>query len=425
MRLLLIAYEFPPSPSPQSLRWAYLCRELSKLGHEIHVLTVHLGGLTPGLPDIPEAVQTHRAFAGPLRGSLAVRRDLKKPVGKANHANTDEAHGKPLRPPRSWKQGVSEWIQKAAAWYWFPDIRGEWKPSARRMLEQLLPELKPDAIISSHEPATTLELGLLAQQLGYPWLADLGDPVLAPYTPSRWIKRSRDLEEIVCKQANHITVTNELARQLLSDRHGRNDRISVISQGFDPATSKHHGRTFDTDARALQLLYTGSLYGFRKIDILLDALEQNSDTHLGIASVTVPESILERAQRMPDKIRLLGFLPHKEALLRQRQADVLIDITNDDPTQVPGKFYEYLGSGRPILQIGSKMGAAREILEKTGRGWQCENVQADISTMLEYLVSEKQKNALPSFHPNDEAIAQYSWPRLALEMESALHAIKR
>src|SRR5690606_37156346 len=35
MRVLLIAYEFPPSPSPQSLRWAYLSRELVALGHYV------------------------------------------------------------------------------------------------------------------------------------------------------------------------------------------------------------------------------------------------------------------------------------------------------------------------------------------------------------------------------------------------------
>ena len=48
MRILLITYEFPPSPSPQSLRWAYLCRELHRLGHDIDVLTIDLGGAAAG-----------------------------------------------------------------------------------------------------------------------------------------------------------------------------------------------------------------------------------------------------------------------------------------------------------------------------------------------------------------------------------------
>lgn len=56
MRFLLIAYEFPPSPSPQSLRWAYLARELVARGHRVKVLTIHLGGETPGLPELPPAL---------------------------------------------------------------------------------------------------------------------------------------------------------------------------------------------------------------------------------------------------------------------------------------------------------------------------------------------------------------------------------
>ena len=68
MRLLLIAYEFPPSPSPQSLRWAYFARELDALGHEVHVLAPDFGGETPGLPVLPRGVVVHRCFAGPFRG---------------------------------------------------------------------------------------------------------------------------------------------------------------------------------------------------------------------------------------------------------------------------------------------------------------------------------------------------------------------
>src|SRR5690606_21504818 len=55
MQILLIAYEFPPSPSPQSLRWAYLARHLADRGHRISVLTIHLGGETPGLPPLPSS----------------------------------------------------------------------------------------------------------------------------------------------------------------------------------------------------------------------------------------------------------------------------------------------------------------------------------------------------------------------------------
>src|SRR5690606_5879968 len=131
MRVLLVAYEFPPSPSPQSLRWAYLVRELHALGHDVHVLTADLGGETPGLPAIPDGVHVHRTCPGPLRGALAWHRDYRmrnpRPVAAVVHGDDGAATDAPavaLRPPRNWKQRVSEAVQSMAAWVHFPDIRG-------------------------------------------------------------------------------------------------------------------------------------------------------------------------------------------------------------------------------------------------------------------------------------------------------------
>ena len=59
MRILVIAYEFPPSPSPQSLRWKHLSAELARQGHEVHVLTVDAVA-TGAAP--PDGVVVHRVF---------------------------------------------------------------------------------------------------------------------------------------------------------------------------------------------------------------------------------------------------------------------------------------------------------------------------------------------------------------------------
>src|SRR5690606_752008 len=151
MRLLLIAYEFPPSPSPQSLRWTYLVRELALQGHEVHVLTADLGGTTPGLPPLPDSVRVQRTFPGLLRGALAMHRDYRQrnPRKPASPPATDatpagDASPTPLtalRPPRNWKQRLSEAVQAAAAMLHFPDIRGEWRRHGRRALRRLLVEL--------------------------------------------------------------------------------------------------------------------------------------------------------------------------------------------------------------------------------------------------------------------------------------------
>lgn len=426
MRLLLIAYEFPPSPSPQSLRWTYLVRELDALGHEIHVLTADLGGHTPGLPDLPVSVTVHRSFAGPLRGLLAMRRKQREraraPSGKGGGTAIE-----PLRPPRNWKQRVSEAVQAAAEYVHFPDIRGEWRPWGRRRLHRLLDEIGPDLVISSHEPATTLELGLLARRRGLPWVADLGDPVLAGYTPRRWRNRALRLERTVCAQAELVTVTNPGAKALLRQRHGSIGRIELITQGFDAGTNEPAAGSggaedvgvFEPDR--LELLYTGSLYRFRRVDALLEALPADPAVRLNIAAITVPERIMQAAAALPDQVRLLGFLPHRATVALQRRADVLVNIANDDHAQVPGKIYEYLGSGRPILHLGDCNDPTAALVKQLGRGWVCSNRPDDLARQLETLASAHADGTLgDGLSLEQHAVQEYSWQHIARRLDGLL-----
>lgn len=413
MRILLIAYEFAPSPSPQSLRWTYLCRELARRGHELHVLTIDLGGNTPGLPELDDSIHIHRTFAGPFRGVFALRRNLTAsrvpPDPTPNHKTSRGG----------WKHRVSEAVQAALSHLVFPDARGEWRPWAKVRLRHLLHSLKPDLVISSHEPATTLELGLLAHEKGFVWIADLGDPVLAGYTPAHWRKRAYALEAKVCGSAAALLVTSEAARELLHSRHVVRGRVAVVTQGFDLEPAPATQPSVEFDRGRVELLYTGSFYSFRRIDQLLAALEWMPDVRLNVASIAIPAQVQEWATRFPDRIRLLGFLPHRSALQCQRQASVLVNIGNADPVQVPGKLYEYLGAGRPILHIGDEDESVAQLLATTGCGRVCRNSAEAISAALaEIRPLLDNQSELASAHVNAQRTLPYSWQALASEVET-------
>lgn len=422
MRVLLIAYEFPPSPSPQSLRWTYLVRELAALGHELHVLTIDLGGSSTGLPALPDDVVVHRTFAGPVRGALAGLRDLR---GRAKNTAARASEASPpnvtSRRPRSWKQTLSDHVQGAASRLVFPDVRGEWHRWGKAALERLLADVHPDVVISSHEPATTLELGLLASKRGFRWIADLGDPVLAPYTPARWSERALLLERETCAMADHVLVTSETARRLMATRHQRTHRISVLTQGYDASIANEGVSSLPGfDPARLELLYTGSFYSFRIPDEILAALHAFPEARLNIAAVTVPASVLAAAARMPDQIRLLGFMAHLDAVRLQRRAHVLLNIANEDPSQVPGKFYEYLGAGRPILHLHNQPDdAISQLIMELQRGWTCPNNRQDISALLEQLCSEA-RAGLGGLTVNAADITGYSWQQLTLGLQDIL-----
>ena len=407
MKILLIAYEFPPSHSPQSLRWAYLARSLAIRGHQLDVLTAHLGQDPTGLPGLPDSIRIHRTFAGPLRGSLAAARDSRhRPIGE-NTASKG-----------TWMQSASSRIQATAATLLFPDIRGEWLRWGKRKLGELLDTIAPDVVISSHEPATTLELGLMAQARGCHWIADLGDPVPAPYTPRRWKDRAFELEARVCRQADHLLLTTHNTAELLKSRHGRMRGMTIIPQGFLAREATSPLPPVEMDSDLLELLYTGRFYEFRRPDALLDAIANVPGVRLNVASVAPPDKLIRFSERYPDRVRLLGFLAHRDALGIQRRANVLVNIANADPTQIPGKAFEYLGSQRPILHLGGDGDAVGSLLKERKRGWTIANDKASIESWLLWALAAKHSGRLDSgLNLDIDSVAEYDWDALAERVE--------
>lgn len=418
MKILIVAHEFPPCPAPQSLRWKYLSGELAARGHEVHVLTVDTLPPTVGLP-LPEAVVVHKAFPGPLRGIelLLSRRKLHGLPADAASLPAPPALPATEQPERlNWKGRLLKRIQRWGEKALFPDIRGEWLFPARREFVRLVERIEPDIVIASHEPATSLQVAKLAQKKGLPWVADLGDPVLAIYTPRRWRVFARRLEAHVCRHADAVTVTSHGAKQLLLQRHGGDQsRITVLTQGFRRRPPGKKRR----EAGAVELLYSGRFYQFRAPTELLAAIIATEGVRLSIASVDVPQVVLDYAWQHPAKIRLLGFVSHEEVLALQQDADILVNIGNEDPTQVPGKFFEYLGAGRPILHL-SQTPANDEvavIIGETGRGWVVENQREAVAHLLARIALNPAELAKSG---SDEKVLDYSWDRIAGRLEELL-----
>jgi len=413
MKILVIAHDFPPNPSPQSLRWKYLSGELSARGHEVHVLTADVLPPTVALTS-PEGVVMHRAFPGPLRGIELVltRRKLRRSDAQPGHGVPSQV-GEQTR--LNWKGRLLKRIQRWGGLLLFPDIRGEWLSPARREFLRLVDRIKPDVVITSHEPATSLQLGKLVRKKGLPWVADLGDPVLAPYTPLRWRAFARRLEAYVCRHADAVIVTSRSARQLLLQRHGgEHSRITVLTQGFGrrPLCARQ------AVIGVVELLYSGRFYQFRAPTELLAAVVATEGVRLSIASIDVPQEVLDYASKYPQKISLLGFLPHEEVLVAQQDADVLVNIGNEDPTQIPGKFFEYLGAGRPILHLSQSPGndEVGEILGETGRGWVVENRRDAIEQQLASIA----RNPVQPPPAPDDKVMDYAWDRIAGRLEEVL-----
>jgi glycosyltransferase involved in cell wall biosynthesis len=96
------------------------------------------------------------------------------------------------------------------------------------------------------------------------------------------------------------------------------------------------------------------------------------------------------------------------------ETDYLL-LTMTDPISIPGKFYEYMATGKPILALSPPDGEVQQILRETGAGWCADpGDQQAIRQMLLRALAQAEAGSC-EYEPNWEAIRRYERPRLVEE----------
>lgn len=422
LKVLLFAYEFPPILAAQSLRWYYLCNELARVGVEVDVLAPSIRDVWGFVPRFEDGVTVHRCFPGPfvgLAGWLArltwdgARRG--GPTGRSpapGHALLNRGKGIGV---------VYGWIRRGLDWVVFPDLRSEWLPFAWRAAKHLQQQVDYDLVISSHEPGVDLLLGLRARKAWcLPWIVDLADPLVAPYTPKWRRRRDLELERRVCESADAVLVTNETVADQLAARHGlTSEKFVLVRQGFDASTLIEVHRAMPrVSGSTMLMVYTGTFYaGFRDPTPLVDALSRVDGVQMIFIGDVGP--FRSSLNTLGDVARVLGKLSHLESLAWQRQADVLINLGNRHDEQVPGKIYEYLGAGRPILHVASsESDPVIALLERLRRG---KSVPADAVAIAGAIARWRELWQLGqldvAFDLSKESVAEFSWTSSAAKVK--------
>lgn len=408
-RILLVAHDFPPVRSPQSIRATYLCMGLLTAGAEVCVLSrsgVAGQPLPASLSEHLDHLSVHRCSPGLFESLVAKFSNRHRAP-----APTPAAPFAPVGPAvLNWKGRGVKRVRHALGWLHFPDERSAWVPAARRWLRERAGSLRIDAAILMHEPAAGVRLWTEVDALGIPWGVDLADPVLAPYTRRHWRNRARRLEADLVRNARMVSVTNEETARMLEERHCRGKAgFNVLPQGYVES-----GEGQGTPSVNLVLVYTGRFYRFRPPNALIAAVLKIDGIQLRIAGPELPAEVIDAARHQPDRIQLLGGLEHEQTLLAQREADVLVSVGNQGTPQTPGKVIEYFGASRPILHLaGDGSDPIPALLASLRRGVGCANTVPEVSAALERLSMLKRSGILDSeFDLRANAVAEYSWRRI-------------
>jgi glycosyltransferase involved in cell wall biosynthesis len=132
----------------------------------------------------------------------------------------------------------------------------------------------------------------------------------------------------------------------------------------------------------------------------------------------------EALLQLGDMVELLGYLPQHEALAAMNETDYVL-LINHDPLNIGGKFYDYVGGGKPILGAVHPNGETRRLFEELQAGWWAGNHDVEGIRQLFVDAAERGKSPFTEFQPAMGKIAQYERKALAQCYAALLHSIVR
>ena len=423
MRVLLIAYEWPPITAAQSLRWFYLANGLAEQGAEVHVLCPSIRPEVPFRGVLHNSIVEHRVWPGPFVGVLQAVMHRRASAKITNELPESEAvENKTQLVSGLARRGYVQ-VRRLLDQLVFPDVRTEWYPFARKALLRLLKQYQFDVVVSSHEPGVDLMLGLLAQRKSrLPLVIDLADPLLAPYTP-KWRRRLDSwFEGVVLRKSTRVVLTTPHLVDVLVKRHKAvlANKFAIIPQGG--AVLNYKKMLKKQNADELHFVFTGNFYqSFRNPSELARAFKKIKSHRIKLTIAGNNAAFVSMFEGI-DGVNFLGAIDHFEALKLQQQADILLNIGNGQSDQLPGKVFEYLVSGKPIFHIrGSSQDPTEFYLKDHSCAFIADNSDISICMTLERILKSYACGSLQtSAESSQMLVGKHGWPTRASVLNRVL-----
>jgi len=238
----------------------------------------------------------------------------------------------------------------------------------------------------------------LAQYSGRPWIADFRDPIdrLPGYEAVFGGVVAPRLERMILKRARLVLANTDSMRDTFISRCADvHPNVQLLWNGFDPEDVI---RPYSLSARECKVLsHVGALYGGRNIRPLLYAVAHLIETG-GLSGSRIKLRQVGEVDRgeLPEEtflckaqangwLELRDSVPAAEARSIALDSDGLLLIQPHTAIQVPGKLFEYLRMGRPILAFVVRGSPVERILARAGVPYECiyrENTPEEIERHL-------------------------------------------
>jgi hypothetical protein len=265
-------------------------------------------------------------------------------------------------------------IMKVSSLFRWPDFSFGWqKGLVTKKAEELYLAHHYHVIMSVSHPfmAQLAALELKKKFINaYSWIVFEFDPFAyegnkanqtnIPYCNDK--RKKLAVEREVFQYADVIALTTELYREYTSNSLKEYSE-KMVEVGIPLLTDLSLGCSKDSvhdslerNKNTLELVFAGSMYEhIRNPRYMLELFDRGStdNMRLHILGAGCSEIVNEYKARLKDRLVLHGQTDRATAVKAVCEADILINIGNTVLNQVPSKVFEYIGSGRPIVNVYS------------------------------------------------------------------------
>ncbi len=372
-KVLFITYFLPPS-GKASLHWPLdIIRHLSKNEIEPIILTVEeetftqkdeslISKVDPNWQIIKskalEPFDLYRIFTG------------KKKNEKLISSETISTENKNLT------HRIALWIRLNL---FIPDARVGWYFTAIRAAKKYISQNKIDAVVSIGPPHSSHLIGLqLSKKFNIPHIPVFIDPWVDIFyyknlkRSALTLKLDNHFEKSVLQNAKQVVfVTKSTEEDYLKKYNFLKSKSNVLYWGYDEEAFVDV-RFEKSNRKEKVLVHAGNMFTYQNPKNFWKQikLENDKGNRIVIRFIgTVDKEILEYLNLigLKENIQVVGFLPYREMIKEIMHADMLL-VCSTEPRHVPGKLFEALRTGNPIIAFGDNNEEVKKIIQSANAG---------------------------------------------------------
>ena len=404
-KVLIITYYWPPAGGSGVQRWLKFSKYLPENGWKPYVFTPDSPSFDVKDEDLLSDIHIEtEIWKTPIWEPYTLKEKL---FGKSESSNAGIIQDK-----SSTKNKIMNWVRGN---FFIPDPKVFWVRPSIKLLSKKIIEEGITHLVSTGPPHSMhlIALGLKKQNPDLKWVADFRDPwsELDLLNDFHLTKKSRQkyrkLEQEVLSMSDVCLTVSETWVESFKVLGSRN--VKLITNGFDEDDFAVKEKENDK----FIIGHFGLLNHLRNPKnlwkTLHDLCDENPDFNEKLEirlSGNIDTEVLQNITQyfhLKNKVKVLGYLSHKEVLNQYNDSSVLLLLLFNSESGIgnyPGKLFEYFAAKRPILAFGPTESDTQKLMNRTKSGnyhyYEDVNIKENIISLFEnkeeFIISDEINN---------------------------------